>query len=61
MKYKVKSNNNKPLAESKKLSERLLRIGAWLCTGDVDDNSYLECLEKAFEHWGWIPPKTKEK
>lgn len=59
-KYKVKSNNNpKPLAESKTLNERLLSIGTWLAMGSIDDDSYLWCLETAFEHWGWTPPKSE--
>jgi len=40
--YKVKSNNNpEPLGMSKTLTERLTRIGIWLCMGEVDNNGYL--------------------
>lgn len=59
-KYKVKSNDNsEPLGTNETLDDRLVAIGGWFCSGDVDAQNYLWCLEKAFEHWGWIPPMTR--
>ncbi len=49
--YKVKSNNNKELlGTNETLDDRLVAIGNWFCSGDVDIKNYLWCLEKAFEH-----------
>ena len=58
--YEVKSNGNRePLGTDSSLEMRLLSVGFWFLKGEIDANDYLQCLEKAFEHWGWSAPKPE--